>query len=174
MTQIEGLREQVRAALDRARALECDPNWSRLLEAGVWSAAQCVAHLSQSSDMMLPPLEEAVHSAGTGPGPYRLNWKERLLIWYMEPPYRLKVKTRGGFTPQPAEPEHILMDFEQRQHRLEELLNVAEGKALDLVRITSPFSANVSYSAWAGLMLLQAHQRRHLWQAGQILSRLRI
>jgi len=174
MTQLEFLREQLLACTERARALPRNPDWSRSPAPGVWSPAECVAHLTQSTGVMLPPLEEAARRAGPASTPYQHTWSERLFLWYIEPPYRLKVKTRGGFVPEPAPPGDVLPAFEARQQRLDQFLQSVAGKALDKVKIHSPFNARFTYSAWTGLVLILAHQRRHLWQAEQILARLRV
>jgi hypothetical protein len=86
----------------------------------------------------------------------------------------MKAATREGFVPAVGDPAAVLPEFERWQERLERALDQARGKALDQVQIQSPFEARIHYSAWAAFNILLAHQRRHLWQADNVLSRLRV
>jgi hypothetical protein len=167
---MQELRAQAAACTLRARAIASDPAFGQRPAAG-WSAAECTAHLSRSSEQLLPLIEDAIRQAESALSSYRLSWKERLLIWFLEPPYRMKVTTQAGFEPAVSDSSAVLPEFEQWQQRLERAFDRAKGKAIDGVQIESPFDKNVHYSAWAALNVLLAHQRRHLWQAEQTLLR---
>jgi hypothetical protein len=168
---MQELKAQAEACTLRARVMANHAAFGERPAAG-WSAAECVAHLSRSSEELLPLIEDATRRAETALDSYRLTWKERLLIWFLEPPYRMKVSTKGDFEPAVGDASEVLPDFEKSQLRLDRALERAKGRAIDGVQIESPFDKNVHYSAWAALNVLLAHQRRHLWQAEQTLSRL--
>ena len=42
-----------------------------------------------------------------------------------------------------------------------------------MVKITSPFNPRLRYNLYACLTILPPHQERHIWQAEQVLERLR-
>ena len=66
-----------------------------------WSAAECLAHLSISTELFLPVLREALERArGRGkPSPPKMDVLGRVLAWFLEPPIRKKVKTSAPFVP---------------------------------------------------------------------------
>ena len=41
------------------------------------------------------------------------------------------------------------------------------------MKITSPFNPRIRYNLYACLTILPPHQERHIWQAEQVLERLR-
>jgi hypothetical protein len=48
---------------------------------------------------MVPALEAALPNAPKGDGPYKMDLKGKLLVWFMEPPYRIKFKAVESFQP---------------------------------------------------------------------------
>ncbi len=165
------LSEYAETADDATRLVETQPR-ARLTSRphpARWSALECLEHLTLSHRAFIEPLTQAVASAPRLSAPatnYRLDWSARLLLWYLEPPIRLRSRTPVPFQPQRiAEPDHALADFLDAHGRIVVLLESGRGLALDQVRITSPFAARMQYSAWAAFVLVVAHERRHLWQA---------
>ena len=55
--------------------------------------------------------------------------------------------------------------LEARQVRVVALLQQAQGRRLDQVKVVSPFDSRISYNLFAAFRLFAAHERRHLWQA---------
>ena len=143
---------------------------------GGWSIAQCLAHLTVTTDAFLPRLTEAVDSLPSGElrgVVYRLDPVGALLVWLMEPPYRMRTRTSPRFHP-PDLPsaDEIAERFSAAQGRLRDLVGRCEMKPLDRAKIVSPFNASVRYSPYAALRILAAHQRRHLWQASRVRAEL--
>ena len=92
----------------------------------------------------------------------------------MEPPIRLKVKAPKKFSPQPGhyEQDELLARWVYIHERL---LSLADGNAdLDWkrTRVSSPVSERIRISALGVFAIIGAHDRRHLWQAEQIRSKL--
>lgn len=141
---------------------------------GGWSALECIDHLTRTTAQMLPGLTEAVRQApplAPDERP-RAGWLIRLAAWMMEPPYRVKARTREGFHPRAAlAPGQVQRDFEASQQELRALLEQGRGRALHRRVMVSPFNRKFRYDAWGAFAFLLAHQRRHLWQAGQALTR---
>jgi len=139
-----------------------------------WSAAECIAHLNLSNRAYLPLLDSAIEQLRgnklLSSAPFRLNWNARLLKYWLEPPSRLRLPTGAGFQPREVKDISVTLgEFQAIGKVLEGKLNSARGLALDRVKIISPFAANMNYNAYSALVLITAHNRRHLWQAEQAL-----
>jgi hypothetical protein len=141
---------------------------------GRWSAAECIAHLNLTNRAYLVSLEAAIRElrekAQAARSPFHLNWNARLLKYWLEPPSRLRLPTSAPFQPAPVrETEAVIHEFLALEKELEEKLDFARGLALDGVRIRSPFAEKMKYNCYSAFVLIAAHNRRHLWQADQVL-----
>jgi hypothetical protein len=142
-----------------------------------WSVAECIAHLTLTTDAYVPANRQALDEgrrqrllkSGTR---FRMEFSARMLAWWLEPPYRLKSRTPASFVPAVENPANALGDFLHRQQQLLILLQEADGLALDRLPITSPFARHMRYNVYAAFRLIAAHQRRHLWQAEQTAQKL--
>jgi hypothetical protein len=100
---------------------------------------------------------------------YRLGLRTAAMVWLMEPPARIRMRSPEQF--RPADPEILVRaaeGFSASQDRLRRYIESASGRALTRVKITSPINPSVRYSLYAALRILAAHQRRHLWQADRV------
>lgn len=144
---------------------------------GSWSVAECLDHLSLTTEAYLPRLDEAladVRNQGlTGSGPFRMEWTARLLRFMLEPPARLRTRTSAPFVPSGTTPEQALPRFLALQKTLLTKLHDAAGLALDRVKIRSPFAERVRYNLYSAFVLIAVHERRHLWQAEKAIESLR-
>lgn len=142
---------------------------------GGWSPVECIEHLNITARQFQPLLENARRAVAALPkatAPYRMAMKERALKWFLEPPYRMSVKTIAAFNPLDGKTgAEVFKEFTDWQSKLKTFVESCEGMAVDRVQIVSPFDARMKYSLWAALNILAAHQRRHLWQAEQILAK---
>lgn len=145
---------------------------------GAWSAAECIQHLSLSADAYFPVWEQVISTAGPRKieisAPYRIDFWGRLLCWVLEPPARIKSKTPAPFQPIDCnDVSKVLDSFLQRQERIVAALRRCRGRAVDQVKMASPIDSRIRYSIWSSFVVNAAHQRRHLWQAQQAISRAR-
>src|SRR5687768_8410286 len=135
-----------------------------------WSAAECISHLSISSESFLPVLRAALDDARkrnlTSAKNPKMDLLGRILRWFLEPPIRAKTKTTAPFVPRAVRAKaDAFGEFASLQSKLSELLNAARGLDLGRVKIVSPFDKRVKYNVFSAFRILIAHQRRHLWQA---------
>ena len=130
-----------------------------------WSIAECLQHMTATTHLYLPILRDALEDAPAGEGPYKMDWRGRLLKWILEPPYRLRVKTLPSMEPKAADIKRVLPDFLASQQRLFVAMEPWSRRALDKVSITSPFSKRLRYNIYSLFNVVAAHQRHHLWQA---------
>ena len=140
-----------------------------------WSAAECLAHLTISSEMFLPVLRKAVDEARTRKrnGKPKMDLLGRVLAWFLEPPIRKRVKTAAPFVPKSTRAKaEAFGEFASLQEKLIDLLR--EAKEADLrTKLVSPFDRRVRYNILSAFHIIAAHERRHLWQAEQAVAELR-
>jgi hypothetical protein len=143
-----------------------------------WSAAECLAHLSISTELFLPLLttsiDTAVKSGQKTKRPPRMDWLGAVLRWFLEPPVRTRVKTTAPFVPRAVRAKaEALGEFTSLQGKLLDLIHAARDLDLRKLKIVSPFDKRVRYNVFSAFRIVIAHQRRHLWQAEQAVSALR-
>ena len=140
-----------------------------------WSAAECLAHLSISAEMFLPPLRAAIDEGRKRKrrGKPKMDLFGRVLAWFLEPPIRKKVKTAAPFVPKSTRAKaEAFGEFASLQEKLIDLLR--EAREADLrMKIVSPFDRRVRYNLYSAFRIVAAHERRHLWQAEQAVAELR-
>jgi hypothetical protein len=140
-----------------------------------WSVAQCIDHLNSTARMYLPRLDEGIAEAIRrglyGEGPFAHDFIGKWFVRTMEPPPRLKVKAPTTFQPVPqrSRPE-IMAAFRAYQVQFVDRLRQASGLDLRRAKVVSPASAWVKMSLNSGFALMAAHERRHLWQAQQVIA----
>ena len=143
-----------------------------------WSAAECLSHLSISTEMFLPVLREAIDTAKakgwTSTKKPSMDLLGRVLRWFLEPPIRKRVATAAPFVPKSVRAKaEAFGEFSSLQARLLDLINEASGLDLRRMKVVSPFDKRVKYNVYSAFRILVAHQRRHLWQAEQAVAELR-
>lgn len=140
-----------------------------------WSAAECLAHLSISTELFLPVLKTTIEGARKKKprGKPKMDVIGRVLAWFLEPPIRKKVKTTAPFVPRSTRAKaEAFGEFASLQEKLLDLLR--DARDVDLrARIVSPFDKRVRYNLYSAFRIVAAHQRRHLWQAEQAVAELR-
>ncbi len=140
-----------------------------------WSAAECLAHLSISTEMFLPTLRKAIAEAKKrkAKAKPRMDLLGRVLAWFLEPPIRKRVKTAAPFVPKSTRAKaEAFGEFAALQEKLVDLLH--EAREADLrIKIVSPFDRRVKYNLYSAFRIIAAHERRHLWQAEQAVAELR-
>ncbi len=141
-----------------------------------WSAAECLAHLSISSEMFVPVLHDAIARARTSAkkrGKAKMDLLGRILAWFLEPPIRKKVRTTAPFVPKSTRAKaDAFGEFATFQEKLIDLLREARDADLGL-KIVSPFDKRVRYNLLSAFRIVAAHERRHLWQAEQAVAELK-
>jgi len=179
--QIDAIRQELTDAQHRAHQVTEAAGaslWGTRPAAGGWSVAECLMHLNVSSTAFLAPIREVLYDghrrAMNGQEPYRLDLAGWLLCRMLEPPARFKVRTPPGFVPGRIDAAgKVLSDFDRLQAALLKCLDGARGLALNRLKVQSPFARRLRYNLYATFRIIPAHQRRHLWQAEQVIAGLR-
>lgn len=143
-----------------------------------WSAAECLSHLTITSEMFLQPLRDGIERgrrSGAKPNPKaKMDVVGRVLRWFLEPPIRSRVKTSAPLVPRSVRAKsEAFGEFAAYQDKLIDLLRTGREVDLARVKIVSPFDARVRYNLFSAFRIIAAHQRRHLWQAEQAIASLK-
>jgi hypothetical protein len=137
---------------------------------GVWGLAEICSHLARITAVYLPALDVSIEQ-GQSEGafsdrPFRASTLGRLVVWMMEPPVRLRLRSPRAMRPRPGiAPMDALQAYRASQHALELRLERAAGLDLTNVMLQPPTLRGLSISLGTAVALLLAHERRHLWQA---------
>jgi len=139
-----------------------------------WSIAQCLNHLAIGNTMYAAALREAVARANASnklrrdpirPG----GWFSAYFLRSMEPPAKQKWKAPKKIVPAARIDAREALDaFLRADDELRAVLR--QGAPLDLnsIRFHNPFVGIFRFTVATGLLLMAAHNRRHLWQADQV------
>jgi hypothetical protein len=169
--QIEAIR---RDAEDLVAGLsEAQFNWRAA--PGHWSVAECLAHLNATAQQYFPMISESIRQARDhgwlSQGPFRHGWLGAWIVRSMEPPVKMKFKAPAAFVPPPDQPmTKVVSEFMEYQNRLIQLLHEAGGVDLGRARVQSPATKLIRLSLGQGFGLITGHERRHLWQARQVIN----
>lgn len=178
--------EQFQDAKDRAVDF-CEPlgheKFVQRPHEDTWSVGECYSHLNTFGQQYLKQvrkgLEEAPRDQQPKPEdqayPPRILWK--LAIAFFAPPYKIKVKTVKPFHPETKahlKKEQVLNDYIQMQQEFIDLLNDARVASIDLgsTKVSNPLISLAKMRLSECFAVVEVHQRRHMWQAEQVLNML--
>jgi len=175
-SQLADIRNQLALCLTRGSEVVAGIYPDQLTlrpEPGKWSGAECLVHLNLTSQAFLPVIRDACDEARSrllrSNGPFKMEMVASLLKWSLEPPARLRINTTDRFQPLIFEPvDAVLPVFIHLQSQLDQAVHAANGLDLGRVKVSSPFSNRIQYNLFSCLVLIAAHQRRHLWQAEEV------
>jgi hypothetical protein len=144
--------------------------WRKRRARGAWSAAECLEHLSATAEEASRLLRAAPERQGrrlARPGP---RWWVRLFLRSLEPPARLRTRTRAAFRPTgEVDAAMALVRFRRTHASLARDVTAIAPDDLDRVCIPSPFGP-LAYTPREWALVLVAHGRRHVWQAERALE----
>jgi DinB superfamily len=138
-----------------------------------WSIWQCLDHLALTNRLYSHTISECVSKhIGDQPVPtteIRPGWFGRWFISQLEPPVRLRFKTLPKITPAVnGDLEEVLKHFVESHEETREVLKLWDRVDFNNLRFRSPFASLLTFSAGTGLLIITAHDRRHLWQAQRV------
>jgi hypothetical protein len=134
-----------------------------------WSVAQVLDHLLRVGGPLLPKLRDALGQlppAGPNPAPFRFRLMERWLIGALSPGARFKSPVPPVYIPS-SDRAHLadaVERFETLQRDLHRLIQDADGRDLNTVRVASPASRFMRLSVAAWLTATVTHEEYHLPQ----------
>lgn len=145
---------------------------------GGWSIAQCLDHLTRANSVYLDALRAAAAKARSAQfvrrGPIRPGLLSRLFIGAMGPRTRMKpMKMPAPSVAVPASQsslrkEDVLPAFLRVQEDVRAFAQACADLDLNRARFANPFVRGVRFSVGTGLLVIAAHDRRHLEQAHRV------
>ena len=176
--EIDAFRARFEQLADEADALVAplsDEQFAWAPASGSWSIGQCIDHLNVAARVYLPAIDDAVAEAMRrglyGPGPYAYDWIGRLMVAFVEPPRRFRVRTLTALQPVPGRRRHeVMAAFRAYQVQYVDRLRQANGLDLARARVASPIARWLRLPLGSAFALMVAHERRHLSQAASVLQ----
>jgi DinB superfamily len=154
LKQAEDAAERLLSAKSREQA-----NWQSN-QGTSWSMWQCFDHLARINRVYCQALEAAVEH----PGATREGTPQR-----MEPPVRIRFKALAKVTPtEGGDPRDALQAYFKSHALVRRVLEFWDSVNFNRVRFKNPFVPLLRFTVGTGLMVINAHDRRHLWQAERV------
>jgi DinB superfamily len=189
MTRRDDLPTELQKLLDEVTACEreaadivddmsdADVNWQQQ-PGQSWSVAQCLDHLSTMNPYYLRGFSTRLQEATRNPpGPFKGLSPTATGRWFirtLEPPVRRKMKSPKVAVPRSNMPREGLVDAFVRSHdSYRAMLNAAARVDVNRVTGPNPFLKFVTMRVSTVLLIIPAHDRRHLWQAQNVKRTLR-
>jgi hypothetical protein len=165
----EAAVDAVMAGLD-----EVQLNWQPAPKS--WSIVQCLDHVARSNGDYLGGAARAVHamkpaggSASVPSAPIEAALLERLFLWAVEPPARLRVKSpRSAMPPVSVDPANVRAALLKTHSEMRALIREAGGLDLNRIVFPNPFFRQMPIRVGTALLVVPAHERRHIWQANNV------
>ena len=145
--------------------------WNRQVEPGKsWSVGQCVDHVARINRVYVVPLQRAAARAAQRGEPLRPNWLGRWLVKEMEPPPKRRLRAPAAAVPASSlEIGETLARFRAVQADIVAFVRETADRDLNRVRFRNPFLKGLPlFNVAAGLLVIAAHERRHLQQAQRV------
>lgn len=140
-----------------------------------WSVAQCLDHLAKTNVIYTAALRSAVRNVTPGSvprrSPIRPGWFARYFIKSLDAPPRRKFAAPKKVLPASySNPGEVLAAFLSSHEQIRFLIAECRDMDLNRIRFKNPFLRIFPWTVAAGLLIMAAHDRRHLWQAQQVRS----
>ena len=143
---------------------------------GSWSASECLDHLACTNRAYLVAFEAAtLHARARNRlrrGPAVPGWFAAQFLRQLEPPVKpgRKIRAPKSICPRKGLPlAEAYAEFLSAQKLVHEFLEANADLDLAGIRFVNPFIPGLRFSVASGLHIVLAHERRHLWQARQVL-----
>jgi hypothetical protein len=142
-----------------------------------WSVAQCLDHLNVGNRLYIEPLRDALEVArrkgASRRGPIELRGLGGWFVRAMEPPPRRRLPAPRKIVPALRRSRaEVGEEWSRLQVQVRDLLYEAAPWDLNRTRFVNPFLPLVRFTVGAGLSVIDAHERRHLWQARRIVGKM--
>lgn len=182
-TELRELLDQIDACEKEAVSLVADldeESVNRRPPPGTaWSVAQCLDHLTVMNGFYLRDVKAHVDRAraagiapfaGLGPTP-----PGRWFVASMEPPPRFKMKARRQVMPHARFAlADVLPSYIASLATYRELVHACAAVDVNRVVLPNPFFKQIRMRVSTMLLIIPAHDRRHVWQAGVVKGELRL
>lgn len=179
MNLSESYKLEFTKCAERAKKLENHSDSVLLLKPGNnrWSAIECLEHLNKSAELYCAQISKALRKySDLKTSTEIVSFKNRriveYLLYYFEPPYKVKIGTFESFKPKL---EEIIIDdvfkrFYENQNKYKHLIDESFKLNIKRAKVTSPLTSLVRFRLGEIFPFMAVHQRRHLWQAEKVIE----
>lgn len=138
-----------------------------------WSVAQCLDHLGTMNLVYGDAIRKGVDTARAHGSirrePARPGYFGGKFVQSMEPPVKRRLRAPRRSKPMLKNDRRAILDAYRAGHDLVRgLIADAAGIDINRARFPNPFIPLLRFSIATGLLVIAAHDRRHLWQAEQV------
>jgi len=171
------IRGDLEANETAARALiegltEQQLNW-QAQPGSTWSILQCLDHLALSNRHYTAAMRGRIHRCNQADfpakGPIRPTALGALFLKNLEPPVSRRLRAPKAIVPRPASDSgEVLTAFLHSHDDIRAAMDEAAGLDLNRIKFRNPLLPVLRVRVGTGLLIMAAHERRHLWQAGRV------
>jgi DinB family protein len=146
-------------------------NWQPR-EGKTWSIGQCLDHLAKTNFTYTAAICSAVRAVDLKVArerPIQPGWFGRFFLRSVEPPPRWKISAPKKIVPASnVGRDEALKTFLDSHNGVRALVRECAKFDLNRIRFRNPFIPVIRFTVGTGLLVIPAHGRRHLWQAGRV------
>jgi hypothetical protein len=140
-----------------------------------WSVGQCLEHLATANEVygrsMRAALDRARAAGKARRGPLSPGFFGRQFIASLEPPVRRRTRAPGKIQPRPHRTrDEIVRHYHEAHGRIREMIRDAATIDANRATFANPFLRVIRVKVATAFLVIAAHDRRHLWQAEQVLA----
>jgi len=147
---------------------------SKKPDSETWSISEILDHINFVDGLYIDLISNKFQQKDykpTGRKKFKHRFWVRLTCKFFEPPYKIKFKVPGDNETNADLPiDEVFRSYKEKREQLIELAEKGRGLALDEITVKSPLSDMLKLRISEALSFLACHQRRHLWQAEQVLE----
>jgi len=148
--------------------------FNRKPDSDTWSLAEILDHINFVDKLYVNRIANKLEETAPEHSPeneYRHRLWVRLSCSLLEPPYRIKFKVPGDNPPRSDLSQDEIRDrYAGIRDTLIKQVNEGSRFPMGRIKVKSPLSDWISLTLSEAFSFLGCHQRRHLWQAEQILK----
>lgn len=179
--ELLGLLHAIDACEREAEAIVADMseeevNWQEH-PGQTWSVGQCLDHLAKINALYVPGFLNRVEQAKQrGVGPFRGLSPTAGGRWFIrqnEPPVKRRIKAVRSVVPRSTVSRDEVVEAYKRSHDPYRALVEAADVDVNKVKGPNPFFPIIPMRISTVLLVVPAHDRRHLWQAANVKRELR-
>jgi hypothetical protein len=157
--------------LDQLVSVVTEGQFHAPTRSGGWSIGHCLEHLILSGMAFVACWDEGLQSLSRASHHYgwAASWWSRLVIWRMEPPYRLKARTSRALTPcSRRSRDETLARFHDMHAEVVRRVELSREREAYGINVRVPVASWLRYPLAFSIDLALAHERRHVWQAREV------
>jgi hypothetical protein len=139
-----------------------------------WSVAQCLEHLATADAvygvLMREAIDRARQAGSTRRGPFAPGFFGRQFAKSLEPPVRFRGRAPSKIVPGSSlSRDEILRRYHATHAELKTMAQDAAAIDANAATFQNPFLTWVRVKVSTAFRIINAHNRRHLWQAERVL-----